>query len=752
MKHFFIKLTISCFWVGFVFAENLPFQSKENKPEILLKADEMSHEKELGIVIARGNVQVSDGKDVLEADVVTYNEKDNMVSASGNVKLYRPNGDVVSANYAELTENLKDGFIRKIYLLTADKERFAAEEARKNDKITTFKKGIYSPCKLCKSDRHAAPSWQLRASLIEREEGEDVHYKNTVLEFKGVPVFYLPYFKHADPSVEKRSGFLMPFVGNNSQLGMVAGTPFYVDISPTQEAIVRPIFMTKENPMLSGEYRQAFYSGDLKMAGSILDTRHRKIKSNSGDLNLAKTQGHFLGEGRFDLTDHWRVNGDISRVTSPAYLKKYYFIERGNSLNENTLTSQLTTEGFYRENYVTVKGYSFQNLRSDISNKSVPVVAPLAEGAYQTPTGRWGEYWRAEGSQMYVARDAATLNAGARTERVSSTLSLVVPYETDVGIVGDLQTYVRGDLYDIKKFTPSSGPVVNQSRGRIIPGMSLAARYPLVNYVEGNRVVLEPIVKLIALPNNLNSIKYPNEDSQDFEFDATNLMRANRFPGIDKVDDGQRVNYGLNFNFYRKSSPLLKGFAGQSYSFSRTKQFNSFPYSGVGKGGSDYVGLVRITPYENYSLYWSTRLGKKDLKVSKNLIQVSLGPPILNVTADYVKIAHDFYQNTYVKSEQVTGGISSRFHENWGVYARVIKELAFKKGELERGAGLIYQNDCMHVKLDVFRSMFKDRYVRPTTTTMLTIGLKNLGEFSTGPIKLQTLSQDPVPTLMEPTP
>ncbi len=749
MNNFFAKLLPLCLFVCATMAGDLPFQTKDKKSEILLKADEMSHEKELGVVVARGNVQISDGKDILEADTVTYNEKNNTVSASGNVQLYRENGDVIHANYVELTDDLKNGFIQKIYLLTEDQQRFAAESAHKRNKITVFEKGIYSPCKLCKTDRHAAPTWQLRASQIEREEGEDVHYKNTILEFKGVPVLYLPYFKHAEPTVQRRSGFLMPFLGNSSDLGMVLGAPLYVNISPTQEATIRPILMTKEKPMLSGEYAQVFPSGTLAFSGSVLQTTNKTGSQGAVIENPTRTHGHIFAETRFDLTDIWRIRGKLAKTTSPTYFKKYYFIEGSDTLNKNTLDSHLTLEGFYGKNYTGFKGHHFQNLRADISNKTVPTVAPIIEGSYQTSPGKWGEFWKIDANQLYITRSQKTLTTGTSTERLSSTLSFIAPYETTMGIVGETHSYLRGDLYNIKRFSPTVGPEVNQSRGRLIPSFSLSARYPLVKYMQKNRVILEPIVKLVALPNNLNNPKYPNEDSQDFELDATNLMRSNRFPGIDKVDDGQRLNYGVNFSIYRMSAPLIKGFAGQSYSFSKTTQFNSFPFSGIEKGVSDYVGLLTITPHKHYSVNWLTRLGRKTLKIQKNLIQILAGPPIFTVGIDYVKIARDFYQNAYVKREQVTGRLSSQFHENWAVYLRGSKELSFNKGELEHGAGLVYANDCLTLKFDAFKTFFIDRDIKPSQTFMLTVGLKNLGEFSTGALNLNTLSQDPTSNLLK---
>ena len=54
---------------------------------VLLQADEMSHDRELGIVTARGHVEISRLDYVLLADTVTYNQRDDVMTAQGNVTI-----------------------------------------------------------------------------------------------------------------------------------------------------------------------------------------------------------------------------------------------------------------------------------------------------------------------------------------------------------------------------------------------------------------------------------------------------------------------------------------------------------------------------------------------------------------------------------------------------------------------------------------------------------------------------------------
>src|SRR4051812_10914028 len=64
-------------------AADLP--SKEQP--VLLSADEVSYDRDLGVVTARGHVELSQGNRILLADTVSYNERSGTVAASGNVSL-----------------------------------------------------------------------------------------------------------------------------------------------------------------------------------------------------------------------------------------------------------------------------------------------------------------------------------------------------------------------------------------------------------------------------------------------------------------------------------------------------------------------------------------------------------------------------------------------------------------------------------------------------------------------------------------
>ena len=134
---------------------------------LLLTADEMAYDRDLGVVTASGNVEISDDDRVLLADTVSYNQRLDVLTASGNIRLLEPTGEVVFAEYVELTGDMKDGIIRNLRILLSDKARIAATGARRSDgTVLEMRRAVYSPCNLCPDDPTRPPLWQLKAVKV----------------------------------------------------------------------------------------------------------------------------------------------------------------------------------------------------------------------------------------------------------------------------------------------------------------------------------------------------------------------------------------------------------------------------------------------------------------------------------------------------------------------------------------------------------------------------------------------------------
>ena len=146
---------------------------------MVFQADEVEYDDQLGLTVAKGHVEISQGGEVLLADTVSYNQRTDTITASGPCQPAEPTGEVVFADFMELRDSMNNAFAQNVRMLLADRSRLAANAARRlNGNRIELRRGVYSPCDLCKDDPSAPPAWQFKA----REITDDKELK--LLEFR----------------------------------------------------------------------------------------------------------------------------------------------------------------------------------------------------------------------------------------------------------------------------------------------------------------------------------------------------------------------------------------------------------------------------------------------------------------------------------------------------------------------------------------------------------------------------------------
>ena len=156
---------------------------------------------------------------------------------------------------------------------------------------------------------------------------------------------------------------------------------------------------------------------------------------------------------------------------------------------------------------------------------------------------------------------------------------------------------LRGDVYHVTELTDPVaplGPDLDGITGRVVPQLEALWRWPWVRGGEGSRQIIEPIVQIVLSPNGGNPTEIPNEDSLSFEFDDANLFSANRFPGLDRVEGGLRINYGLRMATYGRGGGWSELLLGQTW---RAREDDTFDQgTGLAEHFSDYVGRLTVAP------------------------------------------------------------------------------------------------------------------------------------------------------------
>jgi len=677
-------------------------------PLVHLSADEMSFDQERNLITARGNVEVVYGNRKLVANIITYDQRINIVSASGNVELTEPGGERIFGDRMEISGDLKDAIVESIGIILTDRSRIAATGARLSEaNITEMRRGVYSPCNLCQDEPGKPPLWQLKAvKIIHDKNSKVIEYRDVWLEVMGVPVAYTPYFSHPDPTVKRKSGLLPPSFGGSSDLGFVAQLPYFFNIAPNQDATVTALATSNEGSGAIGEYRHRFLSSSLDATASMV------LGDRKDDF-----RGHIDAKSRFDINDTWRLGFDLNRATDDTYLRRYGF-SSGNSLN-----SRLFAEGFRKRNYLAVNAYAFQGLQEEDDAGLEPLILPIIDFNHIGQPDRFGGQTILDVNLLSLTRDE-----GTNTRRLSIRPGWQLPFLGPLGDAYKLSLSVLGDFYLVDELARTGKSNYSGFSKRLVPQVLLDWRMPFVN--EGHDVsqIIEPIAVAIYSPNGGNPDEIPNEDSQELEFDDTNLFSPNKFSGIDRIEDGPRINYGLKWGVYGKKGGSSSFFIGQTWRPRSSKTFGTG--SGLEEEFSDFVGRARISPLKGLDLLYRTRLASDNFTSKRNEIAFKAGAPLLNVSADYVFIERQ-QDSEFAGREEINMSASSRLNQFWKVSVSGLRDIGVDEMR-SFNSTLVYENECVIFTTRASRTFFQDRDLKPTDQLTFNVVFKTLGEVRTG--------------------
>jgi len=675
---------------------------------ILLEAREVVWDAEAETATAIGEVFLAREGYTLSAERVVYDRGAETVRATGEVVLVDPQGNASFAERMALSGDLATGFIESVALRLEDDSLLVARRAdREAGDTTTLRDVTYTPCPVCPD---AAPTWQINAAEVEHDQDERVvRYRNATFEIAGIPVLFTPFFSHADPSVVRRSGFLAPTFTIDSELGATAEIPYYWALAPNRDLTIRPTFTTDENALLALDLRdlQTFGRTEVTVSGTY---------ASFGDGDETRGRGHIDGEGRYGVGDDWDAGFDLALATDDTYLRRY-----GIS-NANVLDNRLFAQRVDNDRLVNVEALAFQDLRPDADQGQVPYALPHLQSTFTGSFAGLGANWEVRPDLLGLYR-----TEGIDSRRASLAGEVSLPRVSPWGDLVTASFGLRGDLYAVRGDAETGVDDGDVSwRARVMPRATLDWRRPYARVgANGIAYGIEPVASVTVAPTGVDDADIPNEDSLDLEFDETNLLRANRFTGLDRYDEGSKVSYGARTSATGLDRELWSIFIGQSYRFSETDVFEGV--SGLEDDLSDIVGRVQLSPHPWVDTDYRFRVGAGLGDLSKSDLQVVAGPPRLRLAFGHL-LLEDETAGGFDRREEGRAALSLRLTDSWSVIASTRRDLDNGEPILDT-YGVLYEDACFTLVAGVERDFTSDRDALDSTTVAVRVGFRNLGEF-----------------------
>jgi LPS-assembly protein len=513
---------------------------------ITADAAEVLQDEEVGIFT--GNVEIQRGDELVEADEVHYNKIDDVVDARGNVFYEQPNLRFTSSS-GTLNLASSQGHLDEVeYRLTDRMARGNASQADIEGRDRTHFQDIsYTTCRPGNSD------WVLKAAELDLDKetgtGEARH---AWLSFKGVPFLYTPWATFPIDD-RRKSGFLVPTIGQSDETGFDVATPYYLNLAPNYDATITPRIMGKRGLMLGGEFRYLQENHLSRVAAEILpddNERESGESSTRGALSLQAT-----GKPATDLT----YDVDINHVSDEDYLDDF-----GGSLAASSARHQERRADLrYRKNNWSLLGrvQHFQTIDQNLPSSSHPYNRlPQFLAHYKHPDQPFGLNFRFDGE--YVDFDQDDRVSG---HRIDLHPSLSLPMKR---VWGYLTPKLSARYTDYRLRDEAIGNPDSPSRFLPIFSIDGGLFFDRTTswFDQSVEQTLEPRIFYVAIPEE-DQDDIPLFDTSERGFSFANLFRENRFNGADRIGDTSQLTLAMTSRIKSKGRELIRASLGQIFYF-----------------------------------------------------------------------------------------------------------------------------------------------------------------------------------------
>ncbi len=696
---------------------------------VAFEADEIRYDSENAAVTAAGNVLARSGDQSVRANSVSWNRLTGEIVAEGNVRYLDEDGNQLYTERLTLTDELEAGAMANMLLAFRQGGRLAAEMAERDENgDIILDRAVYSSCAVMDSEGCPKnPSWRVTAERVYYDaETDQIRFRGAYLELFGARILPLPGLViRADGSAN--SGVFIPDIGLTASNGFEFSDSYYWRIADNRDLLLTGYVYTEAAPMVSAQYRQLGEHGAFQV--SAYGTYSTRIPLNSTvPTSQDAIRGYVFSNGRWQLDPNWSVTGSIRLASDRTFLRRY------DISREDRLRSTVNVERIDEDSYLSLSGWATQALLVQQDQGQVPLALPLFDYRYRLQDPVAGGQVELQANTLAITRAE-----GQDTQRAFARARWDMRRITPLGQEVTLTGLVRGDVYhsDQNLLTQTAsyrGQTGWQTRGVAVAAVDI--KWPFIGEFLGGSQILTPRVQFVATPD-IRNLDIPNEDARAIDLEDSNLFALNRFPGYDRVEEGARVTYGVD---WQATIPgwRLETTIGQSYRLS--DQNTLFPDgTGLNEQWSDFVGRTTVRYRDFLKFTHRFRLDKDNLAVRRNEIDATLGNDRTYVELGYLRLNRDIDLNIedLRDREELRAAGRIAFAPYWSVFGSAVINLTDRAEDptlnadgfepLRTRVGVAYADDCLEIGFTWRRDYIELADAKRGNSFRFYFSLRNLG-------------------------
>jgi LPS-assembly protein len=608
--------------------------------------------------------------------------------------------------------------------------------------------------------------------------------KRARFELFGLPIAYLPYFTTADPTVKRKSGFLIPGVSTNSRLGYGLTVPYYVVISPSSDALFSGTYYTKQGFLGQAEFRRQFDNGQISINMAGISQQRREAFPSTWVDSQNRFRGMIATKGDFKINPRWSFGWNVMAQTDKNFSRTYEI----DGYSDSVQRSEIYLTGLNDRNYFDLRAYRFNvqertNVLASSRDPRQPYVLPSFDYTKTADDPVLGGQLRLDVNAQVLSRRMQDISVATATsappgvmpgetyrfsgiEGTSGRFTAEAEWKrqlvTEGGILVTPLLHARGDVIGVNPSAASTASIADMAsalpgvpysndpglaygavgtsfqstemRGMVTAGLEL--RWPILFGGANSTHVFEPMAQLFVRPDNTyrTRLGIPNEDAQSFVFDATTLFERDKFSGYDRIEGGTRANVGIRYSGNFGNGWTANGIFGQSYhiagenSFASPDLVNAGAYSGLETDVSDMVGLIGVASPFGVSASASARFDETSGDIRRFEAKAAYTGRPVAVSARYVFIdSQPLYGFTQDRRE-LTLAAQTRFNENWSAFASGTHDFVSEK-IVRTSFGFAYDDECFTYSMTYSQLTPTSAGSQRQTKIGFNVSFRTLGDF-----------------------
>ena len=523
---------------------------------------------------AKGNAILKKGNKTIKAEVIEYDQISEKLITQGNtsIDLEKISLSGTKLNYRlsdqtgkmeDVTFNIKsdkkeETIVQKGIQVTKRYYDFRGDAKAiffEGENKTKLESSRLTTCEVDSND------WYIKSKNMEIDTKKDqVKASHASLDFKGVPIFYMPSTSFS-LNKNRQSGFLSSTFGTTSKSGFEFRVPYYFNISPNMDATLTARYLGKRGPLADGEFR--YLTENYSGINQLQYMNHDQSSGQDNRYFLKLNHQHQFGRG-------WSGSYDLQKVSDNTYFSDLATMIQVTSVVNLPQRVNLNYSGdIWKLNLLTEKYQTLTNA-SNSPYQRLPQVNLSGKKDYDNfildLKSQWTLFER-DDKFASTFTDAQKITGS----RFTMTPAITIPLTSEYGYIKPkVSANIRS--YNLNNSTDNNKDIVT-------PIFSLDSGVYLdrnINFLNQNYTnTLEPRLFYVYIPYKDQSV-LPNFDSGLADLNMQTLFYENQYNGQDRINDANQLTASLTSKFLDKNGKeRLSAIIAQRYYFEDRRIFDN---------------------------------------------------------------------------------------------------------------------------------------------------------------------------------